>query len=954
MTSPFRPLLAAFLVNFACLTAAASAGLTLVGQLDNKHGTTSGVSYSGCWGYVAPDGREYAILTTATGTAIIDITDTSDIHEIVHITGPTSLWREVRTHRDRLYVVTEAGGGTQIIDLSQLPDTATLVKSFTYTAGPKNTSRAHTIEIFDGYMYLNGCANWGTTAERGAVIFSLADPDNPAFVGEYSPNYFHDSYVRNDTLFGAAIYSGGGIYIADISNKAVPVPIGKISYTGSGTHNVWLTKSGSHIISTDEIGSTAKNLKFWDLSTLPTVPTTPVSTYAVNPTDIGHNVFVRGDYAYAAWYTAGIAVANIANVSAPFTAGSYDTSTLPPGYDGVWAVYPYFWSGKVIAGDMQNGLYVFTFDSLLARTPSTLIEPADSHSLLTPDPVLFRWTRVADPVRDPHTYRLVIEGSSYDTTINTGTDTSFLFTDVVGMGGGPFSWHVLTVDEVNSISTQDTFFLQKPAITVHAPNGGEAVRIGSVADIDWLAESDSVEIAYSTDGGTGWMAIATVSGSPGSYAWTVPSTPCAEALLRIRNTADSTASDESDAPFVIYAAAVPMEEGWNLVSAPSEVLDPSPEANFPSAESAPFAYAGGYSPAGAIAPGTGYWIKYGTEVDEQSVGYPIETDTIPVSAKWNIVGALTEPVPASSVQTEPGTMTLTGFFGYSPTTGYFTADTLRPGAGYWVKCSEPGSLILDAGLAAVAASSRTIAGRDAADGGRGGASNGGAAAGKFSLQFSSEGKTRTLRFPEGDARGPLPPPPPGDEFDVRFAEGTAARRLGSALPARIEVRGASDGAEVRLGGADGTSAWTDGNGGAAEGYTLREITPLGTGTAIALSATAARLGPAPGGDRGTRVFLLAAGDDAATNAPAEFRLRQNHPNPFNPSTVIGYDLPAESRVLLEVYSVIGERVATLVDGIRPAGAGSAVFEGEGLPTGTYFYRLSAGGTTLVGKMLLAR
>src|ERR1041385_8120385 len=274
------------LVSSFLIQSFAQNSLTFLKRFDQKHGGSSGtppVSYSGCWGYVAPDGREYALLGTYTGTAIIDITDTSSIAEIAHISGPSSIWREMRTYKNRAYVVSEGGGGVQIIDLSHLPASASLITSFSYTNGVKNTLKSHTIEIFDGYMYLNGCANWGTQSQRGVLIFSLAVPDAPQFLSEYSPNYFHDSFVRNDTLFGASIYSTGGIYIADIKNKSAPAAIGKISYTGSGTHNIWLTMGNKYLISTDEIGTTAKNLKFWDWRT---IPTTPSATYAYSPVDI--------------------------------------------------------------------------------------------------------------------------------------------------------------------------------------------------------------------------------------------------------------------------------------------------------------------------------------------------------------------------------------------------------------------------------------------------------------------------------------------------------------------------------------------------------------------------------------------------------------------------------------------------------------------------------------------
>jgi hypothetical protein len=203
---------------------------------------------------------------------------------------------------------------------------------FLSTRAAQRTPSNHIRSRYSTATYLNGCANWGLSAQRGAIIFSLADPDNPAFAGEYAPNYFHDSYVRNDTIYGASVYSGGGIYIADIHNKAAPIPIGKISYAGSGTHNLWTTTDGKYLISTDEIGGTPKILKFWDLQGLPAIPTGWSSSYQITPSDIEHNVFVRGNYAYTAWYTAGIAIADIHEPLAPFTAGFYDTSndTLYP------------------------------------------------------------------------------------------------------------------------------------------------------------------------------------------------------------------------------------------------------------------------------------------------------------------------------------------------------------------------------------------------------------------------------------------------------------------------------------------------------------------------------------------------------------------------------------------------------------------------------------------------
>ena len=75
--------------------------------------------------------------------------------------------------------------------------------------------------------------------------------------------------------------------------------------------------------------------------------------------------------------------------------------------------------------------------------------------------------------------------------------------------------------------------------------------------------------------------------------------------------------------------------------------------------------------------------------------------------------------------------------------------------------------------------------------------------------------------------------------------------------------------------------------------------------------------------------------------PRDFNLDQNYPNPFNPSTSIRFDLPVVSRMTLKVYNLLGQEVATLVDGVRNAGSQTVVWNAGGSPSGVYFCRLSA-------------
>lgn len=100
--------------------------------------------------------------------------------------------------------------------------------------------------------------------------------------------------------------------------------------------------------------------------------------------------------------------------------------------------------------------------------------------------------------------------------------------------------------------------------------------------------------------------------------------------------------------------------------------------------------------------------------------------------------------------------------------------------------------------------------------------------------------------------------------------------------------------------------------------------------------------------------------DAATQPPPGYELPfrialgNNYPNPFNPQTVIPYEIDTQTRVRLTVYDVTGRRVALLVDAEQSAGRHEAVFSGAGLASGVYLVRLSAAGRVLTGKMLLLK
>ncbi|MDA0986061.1 MAG: choice-of-anchor B family protein [Bacteroidetes bacterium] len=346
---------------------------TLYGSLKPRTG-----SYASCYGYVAPNGKEYAIIGNQNGTSIIDI-NSQPITEVAFIPGPSSLWKEMKVYQNYCYVVTEnrssAGYGLQIINLSNLPTSATLVKTILPTFLNNTTQQkdtvvsSHSISIEGKTLYLNGSSKSRSPNFTGGVIaLDLTDPENPTPLGMYQGVYVHDSAIYNDTIYAAAIYSGGGIEIIDARDKFNMKRIAKVSYPFSGTHNVDLTSDKKFILSTDEIGS-ENILRIWDRTNIMDVKL--AAKYRPSKYSRSHNAHVRGDYAYVAYYTQGLRIVDLKDPNIPVEVGNYDTHSLDTTiYDGVWGVFPNFPSGKIILSDMSNGLYVIEFPGTLS--PSTI------------------------------------------------------------------------------------------------------------------------------------------------------------------------------------------------------------------------------------------------------------------------------------------------------------------------------------------------------------------------------------------------------------------------------------------------------------------------------------------------------------------------------------------------------------------------------------------------------
>jgi flagellar hook assembly protein FlgD len=96
-----------------------------------------------------------------------------------------------------------------------------------------------------------------------------------------------------------------------------------------------------------------------------------------------------------------------------------------------------------------------------------------------------------------------------------------------------------------------------------------------------------------------------------------------------------------------------------------------------------------------------------------------------------------------------------------------------------------------------------------------------------------------------------------------------------------------------------------------------------------------------------------------SNVPKVFDLSNNYPNPFNPSTKIQFAVPNEQNISLVIYNILGQRVRTLVQGVRPVGQYTVTWDGKDeagrtVESGVYICRLETGSIALVKKMLMLK
>ena len=345
-----------------------SPNVQFLGNFNNYSAT----GYNDCWGYTAPNGREYALLGVRNGTSIIDITNAPTLTEVAFIPSAMSSWKDIKTYRNYAYVVTDASGlGLQIINLSTLPNTAVLVKTDSTIF---KTSHNIYIDTARALLYIEGLAS------APVRIWSLADPVNPVQLSTFGPlnQSIHDIYARGNRAYVSE--GGSGSYsIWDVSNPSAPDSLKRFYTPFRGyAHNAWLSDDGNFLMTTEE--TVGQTVKIFDITNLDSVK---LRGEYLAPVGLAHNTHIKGRYAYISHYKDGLRIVDILDADNPVEAGYYNTYVggLGGDYHGDWGAFPFFNSGKVLASDIESGLFVVYFAGSVVTKVESSVDPPLAYSL---------------------------------------------------------------------------------------------------------------------------------------------------------------------------------------------------------------------------------------------------------------------------------------------------------------------------------------------------------------------------------------------------------------------------------------------------------------------------------------------------------------------------------------------------------------------------------------------
>ncbi|RPI70027.1 MAG: T9SS C-terminal target domain-containing protein, partial [Ignavibacteriae bacterium] len=378
-----------------------------------------------------------------------------------------------------------------------------------------------------------------------------------------------------------------------------------------------------------------------------------------------------------------------------------------------------------------------------------------------------------------------------------------------------------------------------------------------------------------------------------------------------------------------------INKGWNLLSVPVNPSSSYWGDIFKNALNIPIRFAQNSYQANEtnLAPGVGYFVKYSDEVDKSVAGSRLtriddNTHATRLYEGWNTIGSLSTPISTERVELIPyGTSgafpQIEGdIFRYVTDRGYQAVTEIQPGLGYWIHITGQAYLKMTAGSGnkagvnfssvreAVKNSSATVTINDAANK-------------SADLYISEIGTVDAMNVFE------LPPVPPAGMFDVRFSNQAYVEDAVSPL--------------IRLQGVDFPATITVAN--ATRNYTV--VNPV-TGDVLG-TVVAGRSNTITIADPRTPSIRLMGGeaDFATLNASVT-------PNPVANAAVVNVTVPNAGRVTVELFNLVGERLATLLDEVKATGVYGVDLNAASFGAGRYIVKVTNGNDVVTTSVTVVR
>ena len=340
-------------------------------QSDTILSNSSNVRYSGCWGFTQ-NGKEYAVIGSTEGHHFFCLTESDSLQFIDFQPGryvsAQAITREYKTYQNYLYATGDEGDGSlQIIDLSYLPDSVSLVQDIQNS----EIGKIHNlfIDTVNALLYACSVTPFLNGQELSLVplkVFSLQDPLNPILLWQGPDDLFevHDVFVRNNLAILNCGYEGIRIY--DFTQPNQPIYKSNLSiYQDQGyNHQGWLCPDNKTYVFADETAGT--KIKKATLNSDFSITINSLFGTENTPYDkTAHNIHCTNEFAFVAYYNDGLRIYDLRS-NTPQEIAFYDTHQDESGNTfsmwGAWGIYAFLPSNRILISDRISGLFLFDFD----------------------------------------------------------------------------------------------------------------------------------------------------------------------------------------------------------------------------------------------------------------------------------------------------------------------------------------------------------------------------------------------------------------------------------------------------------------------------------------------------------------------------------------------------------------------------------------------------------------